>query len=196
MDYYPPGFPQECIDAVELARLKARKPVSAALGTGGFEDAVKESVAVIFSAFGQQACALVRKRTWTLDFARRETDLFLHHLIRYEYRQNFQGRIGSSSLSNVEFFSPDTDARVRRSERWRKYEKSLITAVRERDFPARGKAAPLGETLKTLRNEAKFTAEELAERMDITVRSVRRHEAGGTSDSDMSASTRKCSAAP
>jgi hypothetical protein len=65
MEYYPPDFPQDAKDAVELARLESRRVVGEAFRTSRFDDAVKESVGRIFFAFGEQACLLVQKRTWS-----------------------------------------------------------------------------------------------------------------------------------
>lgn len=125
---YPDDFPKASINAVELADMKARKELEAAMrkhSGPALESDFVRLIAEVTSAFVNKTLPLVKAGRWDLAEARTQAANFLHQVIVVEYYDHD----GSARFPPLRFFEPLVTAKILHAEPWQTYENDLVQVV-------------------------------------------------------------------
>jgi hypothetical protein len=168
---FPIGFPARLKPRLEAAVLKACRQFPEL-------EQMPKRVAVGMDAFAKIALEAATNEEWDLESAHRGFEEFLHILCVQEFQPDF-----AVIRSVYERMVYATKMQITHSDQWIRWMETLDAIGRKRT-----RQTPQGQSvnahvtierqLEALRSECRWTVEELAEGMTISLRSVQRHLSG------------------
>ncbi len=193
---YPPEFSSEAQAAVEQEKILADQEFNTARDIlpqyGGLEEIpklIRGYMARMLLAFSKEACRLGRNRIWAVTQIRSHVGEFLQQIAMEAYNEKRffrDGRRVEYSLIDWQrngAISHEEMHQLRSFPQWKEYQDDLLEVTRIQKRPSstpHSADGPVATRLRQLREEAGLTQEELAERVELTPRTIKRHESATT----------------